>query len=127
MRALNRGGILLEVLLALGLVTLTLVVVAGVFPFSYNAERSAWRFAAAQRLVASEIEIMRGLEFEQIETRVEVRTVDEIPFRLETTVSEFETTPKVKRKVVVCRAVWESKKGVETLSRTTVLVQFNHL
>lgn len=126
-RRATGGGLLLEVLLALGLVTLTLVVVAGVFPFSYNAERSAWRFATAQRLLASEVESLRSQEFNDLATRVNVHTVDEIPFRLETTVNDFETTSKVKRKIVVCRVIWESKKGVEILSRETILVQLNRL
>lgn len=128
MRKRNRhGGLLLEVLLALSLVTLTVVTISGVLPFSYNASRSAWRFSTAQRLLASEIETLRGEKFEDIATRVNMRTIDGTPFRVETAVSDFETTPKVKRKLVDTRVIWESKKGTETLSRQTVLVHFRRV
>lgn len=123
----NRGGLLLEVLLALGLVTVTLVVVAGVFPFSYTADQKAWTFATAQRLAASEIESLRGDDFDSLAGRVGMATVDGTTYRLETTVSDYDSPPKNKRKLVTCRVIWQSKKGPETLVRDCVLVRLDRL
>lgn len=121
------GGLLLEVLVALGLVTMTLVVVAGVFPFSYTADRKAWNFTTAQRLVASELDSLRGEEFDNVVSRVNVVNVETTTYRIETTVNDYDTPPKNKRKLVTCRIVWQSKKGPETLVRDCVLARLNRI
>ena len=114
MRFKNSGGLLAEVLLALGLIVMTLVVVAAVFPFSYKADRKAWQKMTAQRLVLSEVEALKGAPFESIADRSRSLKVDNVDYVIDVAVTPEGVSP-VKVKNGRCEAVFSSGRwAVET-------------
>lgn len=111
MRSRRTGGLLAEVLLALGLIVMTLVVVAAVFPFSYKADRKAWQKMTAQRLVLSEVEALRGAPFESVADFSRTVKVDNIDYIINLKVTPESASP-VKVKNVRCEGIFSSGRWV---------------
>ncbi|HIB69631.1 MAG TPA: hypothetical protein EYO33_32280 [Phycisphaerales bacterium] len=107
MRCKRSGGLLAEVLLALGLLVMTLVVVAAVFPFSHKADRKAWQKMTAQRLVLSQVEAIRGAPFESVVDSSRSVKVDNTDYLIRVKVTPESATP-VKVKSIRCEAVFPS-------------------
>ena len=120
---LERGALLSEVLLALSLVVAVVVLIAGVFPYSYTVDQKAWRKSSAQRLVGSTIEQIRGQAFEDIASSSATVMVEQVPFKVDVTVSD--TTPHpVKSKTVHCTVSWNSPQGQESFAQETRVAKF---
>lgn len=119
----NRGALLAELLLALALVTITLVVVASMFPFAYRADQKAWTKSGAQSVCASTVEQLKGADFDSIVA--ENRTVQkgDTTYRLEIEVSDH-LPPTIKRKSVICRVKWETQSGIESFQQTFSIARY---
>ena len=77
--AKHQSGLsLAEIILCLALVIGTLVLIAGLFPFSYQADQKAWKKSSAQRIAASTIERLRGEDFDTISSGFAIVQVCEL-------------------------------------------------
>lgn len=120
---LESGALLSEVLLALALVIAVVVMIAGIFPYSYRVDQKAWRKSSAQRLLGSTIEQIRGQAFEEVASSSNTVMVEQVPFRVNVTVSD--TTPEpVKSKTVHCTVTWDSSQGEESFAQETRVAKF---
>lgn len=124
MRRSSRGSSLLEVLLALSLIVISLVIMAGVFPFSYTADQKAWKKASAHRLAQTALEQSRESDFETLADSVSTQRVENTNFRIEITYTDT-TAPPVKAKNVRCRVTWETKRGQDSYQQEAQVVRLS--
>ena len=121
--SLDRGLSLAEIILCLSLVVAVLVLIAGIFPFSYKVDQKAWKLSSAQRIASSTLERLRGQEFDTLAGGFAVVQVEQVPFEVTVTVSDS-TPPPVKSKSVICEVQWETKNGRETYLQETRIADF---
>ena len=108
-RVSHRTGLsLAEILLSLSLIIGVLALVAGIFPFSYNADQKAWKKSSAQRIAGSMIEEMRGQEFDSLASSFNVVEVEKVDFEVTVTVTDVEPEP-IKAKNVLCEVAWRTQ------------------
>lgn len=111
----QRASLLTEVLIALALLIPVVVLVAGLFPYSFSVDRKAWTARAAQSLARSALEEARGKKFEELATFTRDVVKDGTPFQVTTTVTGVGTPPSDREKDVVCTVSWPVKNGTDTL------------
>lgn len=111
-----------EVLLALSLVIAVVVLIAGIFPYSYQVDQKAWQKSSAQRLAASELERLRAADFDSLAGSSNTVRVEQVPFVVTTTVTNT-TPPPVKAKNVVCQVEWRTPNGTEKYIQETRIVK----
>ena len=110
----QRGSLLTEVLIALALLIPVVVLVAGLFPYSFSVDRKAWNERSAQSLARSEIEECRGRKFEDIPALTNLVVVkDGTTFSIETRVDDI--SPPGREKDVKCTVTWPAKHGTGQL------------
>jgi len=109
----HQGLSLAEIILALALIVGALVLMAGVFPFSYNADQKAWKQNSAQRLASSTLERLRAQDFDTLTSSFEIVKVEQVPFEVTVTVADSTPAP-VKSKNVLCEVAWITSVGRET-------------
>ncbi|MCA9780095.1 MAG: hypothetical protein KC800_25385 [Candidatus Eremiobacteraeota bacterium] len=120
----QRGLSLAEIILCLSLVVAVLVLIAGIFPFSYNVDQKAWRMGSAQRIASSTLERLRGQEFDTLASGFAVVKVEQVPFEVTVTVTDSTPDP-VKSKNVVCEVAWDTKNGRERYLQETRIADFH--
>ena len=121
----RRGLSLAEIILCLSLVVGTVVLIAGLFPFSYQADQKAWKKSSAQRIAASTIERMRGEDFDTISSGFAIVKVEQTPFEVTITVADS-TPPPVKSKSVICEVAWRTPTGPERYLQETRIADFHN-
>ena len=114
-----RGALLTEVLIALALLIPVVVLVAGLFPYSFSVDRKAWNNRTAQSLARSALEEARGLDFDNLATFQRSVTKDGTTFSVAVTVTEVGTPPDVREKNLLCTVTWPRKNGVDVLTLET--------
>lgn len=120
----NRNGLsLAEIILCLALIVGALVLMAGVFPFSYNADQKAWKQNSAQRIASSTVERLRAQDFETLAGSFAIVEVEQVPFEVTVTVADS-TPPPVKSKDVLCEVAWTTSVGRERYLHETRIADF---
>lgn len=99
------------------------MLVAGVFPFSYQADQKAWKKSSAQRIASSTIERMRGEEFDSLASGFALVQVENVPYEVTVVVTDSSPEP-VKAKNVVCEVVWRTRTGTEKFVQETRIARF---
>jgi type II secretory pathway pseudopilin PulG len=115
---------LAEVLLALSLVIGAVVIVSGVFPYSYIADQKAWKKSSAQRLAGATVEKLRGADFSTVDDSSAVITENETPFKIDVSVQNSTPAPP-RTKTVTCTVSWPSKQGRDTFVQETKITRFS--
>ena len=109
------GAVLTEVLIALALLIPVIVMVAGLFPYSFSVDRKAWNQRTAQSLARSAMEEARGQRFDDLMSFNRTHSKDGTTFGVEVRVTDVGTPPDVREKDVVCTVTWPRKNGVDTI------------
>jgi type II secretory pathway pseudopilin PulG len=110
----QKAALLTEVLIALALLIPVVVIVAGLFPYSFSVDRKAWNQRTAQSLARSALEEARGQEFDSLDSFQRSVTKDGTTFQVELSVNAL-GAPDVREKDLVCTVSWPRKNGVDTL------------
>lgn len=118
-----RGSLLTEVVIALALLIPVVVLVAGMFPYSFSVDRSAWTRRAAQNLARLQLEAMRAKSFDSVASLVGSQRVDNVEFLYQVEVSDI-GSPPVREKRVICRVNWAVKNGQKSLNQETRLSRY---
>lgn len=123
----STGALITEVLIALALLVPVVVLVAGMFPYSFSIDARTWNTRTAQSLARSAFEKARGEKFEDLIGFNEVVTRNNTPFTIDVRVTPIEVAspaggtapPDVREKVVVCTVTWPRNNGTDTLLEET--------
>jgi type II secretory pathway pseudopilin PulG len=110
---LPRGALLAELLIALALLIMVTVLVAGLFPYSFSVDRHAWNQRTAHSLARSALERTRGQRFEQMASFQQTVSKDGTNFVVEVQVSEASLPLEEREKDVVCTVTWPRQNGVD--------------
>ncbi len=114
-----------EVLIALALLVPVVVLVAGMFPYSFSIDARTWNTRTAQSLARSAFEKARGEKFEDLASFNEVVTRNNTPFTVELVITPVMVTPvgggppEAREKVAVCTVTWPRNNGTDTLVEET--------
>lgn len=118
-RCSTRGALLAEVLIALALLVMIIVMVAGLFPYSFSVDRHAWNQRTAQSLARSAIEEARGRRFDDLVNSTH-SVLKKGPWE-DTAGTQFAVDVRVdvepagtpsadaREKTVLCKVSWHSK------------------
>lgn len=114
-RRRESGVSLTEVLIALALLIPVVVLVAGLFPYSFSVDRRAWNQRTAQSLARSAMEEARGVKFDELTSFSRNATREGTPFSVGVVVQDVGTPPDVREKTLICTVSWPVKNGTDQL------------
>lgn len=127
-----------EVLIALAMLIPVIVLVAGLFPYSFSVDRKAWNKRTAQSLARSAVERCRGVKFSDLVDFTETHPPEAgqtgPTFTVEVTVTSLPSDPsnptsEAREKKIACKVSWPEKHGLGELvveSRVAKLYQPAH-
>lgn len=112
------GAVLAEVLIALALLIPVIVMVAGLFPYSFSVDKEAWNQRTAQSLARSALEEARGTRFDDLVDFERSLLKDGTTYRVAVRVVDVHQDPAdptrpVIEKSVTCEVSWPRKHGAE--------------
>ena len=120
----ERAALLAEVLIALSLLIIVIVMVAGLFPYSFSVDRKAWNQRTAQSVARSALEEARGQEFEELATFERTVVKDNTRFDAVVTVTSVGGAD-AREKTVVCKVSWPRQNGTDTLTLATTVAKLH--
>lgn len=105
----------MEILIALAMLVPVIVLVSGLFPYSFSVDRRAWNQRTAQSLARSALEEARGVRFDTLASFSRQAVRQGTRFNVSVEVSSVGTPPDVREKDVTCTVSWPIKNGTDSL------------
>ncbi len=135
----NRRGLALltEILIALSILIPVMVIIGGMFTYSFSIDRRAWNERTARSLARSAIEAARGQKFEDMRSATSTWPPAGLPasersklasggtdYNVALTVDpDGHVDETVKQRLVRCVVTWRGKNGEERIETETTVAR----